>query len=132
MTPIDENSPLVAAMLSPEQPRRKFVTDGADPRTAGDDLADDPRQLARLLNTLFWTSLHSEEGRQVRGRVVIASRSQCPWSRSLSNASPVDERTLISLLTAAPDSAIGIDSVDGVPYVWGFVDELPMCRISSH
>lgn len=125
-TPINEDSPLVAAMLSTEQPRRKFVSSGADPRTPGDELADDPRQLARLLNTLFWTSLYSEEGRQVRGRVVIASQSQCPWSRSLSSTIPADERTLISLLTAAQDNAIGIESVDGVPHVWGFVDELPL------
>jgi hypothetical protein len=117
---IPADSPLVDALVEAAKPRSDDTKEGAFYAL----LATSRPAIAELVELLVWASTEPEEGRAVKGTVVLAD-SMRPDVGLFDHPTPVDARGLVQLLTAFSAAAVGITFTDGKPVVWGYRNSLP-------
>lgn len=122
-------SPLVQRLLSVCESRKPFVRDGHRVRNQADELLANAQQLSALMNSIFWASLHLEEGRPVVGSVCICSPEESPRSRKLLAPAPISAKSLVHLLVASPLNSLAVHLDGGSPCAWGFLDSRPMFTV---
>ncbi|MBW4622575.1 MAG: hypothetical protein KME17_24860 [Cyanosarcina radialis HA8281-LM2] len=126
--PIAKDSPFIASLVNATPSLRQQIEIGMRERNGSDDLHDNAEQLCDLVNQLFWTSLHVEEGRPVRGTLCICSPDpeQTPCSRAFDEPVPLSVKSLISLFTASPRAPLAVHANGDRIEVWGMLDYTPM------
>ncbi|MEQ1773432.1 MAG: putative sensor domain DACNV-containing protein [Burkholderiales bacterium] len=130
LDPVVHDSPLVNSLKAGVDFRRKLVDQGHSVRNAADDLCDSAERLAELVNQCFWTSMHVEENRAVRGSLCVCSPDQAPRARALYEPVPLSVKSLVTLMIASPRSSLAVHaSMTGVE-IWGVLDAIPMHTLS--
>ncbi len=113
---ISEDTPAIASFLG--EPHNDETSEfEASPRIAA-------RDLAVLLSECFWLSQMSEEGRPIRGTIVIREPAAGSVDEvRFTEAQPFGRDLLARLLTASPQQGVGVSHSAAGPQVWGFGDE---------
>lgn len=123
------SSPLVHRLLNSSEYRNSLISDGRRTKNQADDLMGDSDHVCRLLNDLFWASLHVDEGRPISGIVCICSPEESPRARKLLEPLEVSPKSLTALFTASPTNAVAVHLQDGLLCAWGFLDSLPIFTV---
>jgi len=123
---VSPDSDFVHAILKADTLRKMKAQALQKPANSADICESDPEQIASIVNAAFWASQAVEEGRPIRGILCVVSADEVPSGFSLSHPLPVSRQSIVSLMTAAPDSALAIHTgSSGNPEIWGIIDGIP-------
>jgi len=86
-----------------------------------------PEQISVLIETAFWASLRSDEGRATRVLIGVGSpRENFPGAVAFATPAPYDESQVAKLAPAVPlGGCLLVSSIDGGLQIWGFGDRRP-------
>jgi hypothetical protein len=84
------------------------------------DLGLTREQLSTLIETAFWASLRSNEGRTTRVRLAVATHDLLPDANVFVSPIPYGDSEIVKLAPAVPlNACLGLATADGNLQIWG-------------
>jgi hypothetical protein len=102
------------------------------PSFEGSDSSPTPDQLASFLETAFWASLKTDEGRSTRFSATLAAREDVMGATVLTSSLAYDETQIAKIAPALGSrGCLGVSVSDGGFSIWGFARGCPGSWVNS-